>query len=505
MNRETVYVLVFALYTAVVLYIGLVARRQTRTTADFFAGGHSLSALVTFMGYLATGFSVTSILGGPSFAYTWGYVYLLYGPATWTLAVLFGPIIASRIRRVKLISAPEYFSVRFRSKFLQALAGVIIILGLLMGLSVQLNGVAKLLSIITGLPFAWGVILAGAFALAYTSIGGFKAASWTDVLQGIVFVVGVLACTVIVVGAAGGFTAMNLKAATISTPPLEGGKPTPPGTLVDPLALGAWTIPFLLANFLGWGLGTPVHPQYIMRLQGAKSVRAGLSMYYSYILLAVLWICLTVVGVAGRVLVPTLPAKYDSSDWIFPLLVMEYMPSWLGALVFAGAAAAAQSTFDAQLLLCTSSITYDIYKSYINPQCSDEKLRKLSQLTSVLIGLVAIVITFYPPKFLVIMAGFVWGLFAATFFAPIVLGLFWKGATRAGAIASVFVGLIVDIFCQLKFGTVPIHPAAYAVPASILAMILVSTFTEPLPEEAWRPFFPSRLQATSVSAQTDAE
>lgn len=497
-----VYIMVLLAYFAAVLYIGWLAKRQTKTVADFFAGGHSLSAFVTFMGYLATGFSVVSVMGGPAFAYTWGYVYLLYGPATWTIAVIWGPLIAARIRRVKLVSVPEYFAVRFQSKFLQAVAGAIILLGLLMGLSVQLNGVAKLLSTITGLPFFWGVVLSGVFTLAYTSAGGFKAASWTDVLQGIVFVVGVLAATVCVVGAAGGFTNINLKAATIATEPWVGAKPTVEGALVDPLALGAWSLTFLFANFLGWGLGTPVHPQYIMRLQGAKSVRAGLSMYYSYIALALLWICLTVMGVAGRVLIPTLPAQYNSADWIFPLLIMKYVPVGIGALIFAGAAAAACSTFDAQLLLCTSSVTYDIYKTYLNPAISDERLRVLSQIVSAIIGLIAIVITFYPPKFLIIMAGFVWGLFAATFFAPFVIGVFWKGATKQGAIASVLVGLVIVVFCQLRYGTAPVHPAAYAVPASVVAMLIVSKLTKPLPEEAWRPFFPTKTGGKATREET---
>ena len=184
----------------------------------------------------------------------------------------------------------------------------------------------------------------------------------------------------------------------------------------------------------------------------------------------------------------TLPVQFDSADWVFPLLIMEYIPPFVGALILAGAAAAACSTYDAMLLLCTSSVTYDMYKNFINPDMDEKNLKTASQIVSAVIGVISIIVTFYPPKFLLIMSSLVWGLFAATYFVPVVAGMYWKDATKEGGIASVIVGLVVVVYCQLKFGTAPIHPAAYAVPASLVAMVVVSKLTKPLPENTWKQY-----------------
>ncbi len=81
-------------------------------------------------------------------------------------------------------------------------------------------------------------------------------------------------------------------------------------------------------------------------------------------------------------------------------------------------------------------------------------------------------------------------------------GVYWKGASKEGAIAAVIVGLVVTVFAQLKFGTTPVHPAAYAVPSSVLAMVVVSKFTRPLSREFWGPFIP---QNTSSDVKGEAK
>lgn len=138
------------------------------------------------------------------------------------------------------------------------------------------------------------------------------------------------------------------------------------------------------------------------------------------------------------------------------------------------------STIDSLLIVSTGAVTRDIYQKLINKDATDAQIFRLSRIVTVIIGVIAILFGISRPATIFKLILFAFG-GLGIWSAPIIMGMYWKGATKAGAFASVIVGEILFVLMTLKFRSwaFGFNPLIICWIYAMLVMVIVSKFTQP--------------------------
>lgn len=486
MNSEVMIYTIIA-YFVVYGLVGLLAVRKVKTLEDYAVAGHKMGLVALTGTYFATFISALSFLGGIGGIYRVGITNVVY-PIMWATGSAIGPIIAYKFRRVALITPAEYFEKRFGSRSLRILIAMITCVALIPFFMIQLNALGAVYTLATGRSFSEGVIIGGIVVALYTVLGGLVAVAWTDVIQGFVLTAGAILGGVIVLQLCGGLDAIIVNAATISTPPEAGMSPTAPGALVTVAPF--LTLPWFIAQWFTQAPGTGAHPQYLQRIQAARNIRLSLRMYmYSWIVLTVIYFFFVVIGLGGRVLVPTMPAGYKS-DWIFPYLMVNYAHPILAGTILAGIIAAAASTLDTQIHLVSVSLSIDVVRNLMR-RISEKNALLISRIVTLILVTIAIYYSIYPAAEILALGGYTLGLMGVLYFAPVLLGLYWKRTTAVSVAVGTIAGVIVFVVWQnlWGFGIYGLPPVGMGVMTSFILTIVISLFTKPPSEELIKPYF----------------
>jgi len=202
---------------------------------------------------------------------------------------------------------------------------------------------------------------------------------------------------------------------------------------------------------------------------------------------------------AGTLAFPLLPeGGLESTDQVIPYVVMKYMPAWAAGLFLAAPLAAVMSTIDSLLILASATIIKDLYLHYVkkvplgteavNDPAYDEAFAGVPKYSFALtagIGVIGCLLALDPPDVIVWINLFAFGGLEATFFWPIIGGLYWKKGNSKACLASVVCGLAAFIFFNrvkiLPFG---IHEIIVGLIVGGVAYFIVGALdkTEPDPE-----------------------
>ena len=238
--------------------------------------------------------------------------------------------------------------------------------------------------------------------------------------------------------------------------------------------------------FFFWAFGSAGQPSNMVRLMafnGTNVLRKAIlsiSIYFTiiYLLLVVIFCC-------GRIL---LPGMEIDSDRIMPELAATVTSSagvpWLAGLLLAAPFAAVMSSVDSFLLMVSSSVVRDIYQNRVNPNASEQRLKKLSYLVTAVVGILAMLAVLNPPEYLQDLIVFATSGLAGCFLMPVLLGLYWPGMTARGAIAGMLGGLgchlglyLIGWFVNGKFASYQLlefNPFIWAILVSGLLSYLAS-------------------------------
>jgi SSS family solute:Na+ symporter/sodium/pantothenate symporter len=247
-------------------------------------------------------------------------------------------------------------------------------------------------------------------------------------------------------------------------------------------------------------MGQPVGMVRLMACRDTPTLRRALFMitvYYFFI-----YIPLIVAFICARALYPTEFVR--NSDSIMPAMALLMTENWpiLGGLILEAPYAAAMSAVAGYLLLMSSSLVRDIYQRNINQNVSGTTVRRISYGTTAVAGIIVTIAALWPPEYLQYLIIFTGAGMSCTFLAPTVLALYWRRATRAGALAAILSGFgtiaVLWVLGFLKIGKseavglaaeryAPLYlfgldPVIYGLAFSFVAGILVSLFTKPLPQ-----------------------
>ncbi len=470
--------LTFGAYLALVLAVGLYAYRRTRDLSDFVLGGRSLGSWVTALSASASDMSGWLLLGLPGFAYAagleslWLAVGLLLG--TW----LNWRLMAARLRLYSetagnALTLPEFFARRFHddSGLLRVISALFILLFFLFYTSSGLVAGGKLFESVFGLPYFWAVAAGVGTIILYTSIGGFLAVSWTDLVQGLLMAAALLLVPLMAMDAQGGLI-NSLRAANPQLlDPLTSADGSPLG-LIAILSAGAW------------GLGYFGQPHILARFQAVRSV----GHLPAARRIAVTWVFLTLTGatltgLAGVGLLEPALSGSDTEKVFIKLVDLLFHPAVAGVCL-AAILAAVMSTADSQLLVASSAFTEDFYRALLKRDASDRELVYTGRLAVLVIAGVAFVLALNPDSKVLDLVAYAWAGFGAAFGPALLLSLYWQRMTRNGALAGIVCGgLTVVVWKQFDGGVLDLYEIVPGILASLAAIAITSLVDRP-PKEA---------------------
>lgn len=457
--------------------IGIVLHKKMKVKnanfqEDYFIGGRSLGPFVLTFTLLASAASAGTFIGSPGVAYTSGFSWVLIlltqvGMGVYILGIL-GKKFAIVARKINAVTLTDFFKERYESKAVVLGSSIGVILFISAYMVAQFVGGARILESITGLPYKTGLLIFGLAVVLYTVYGGFRAVAITDAIQGIIMILGGVLLWIFFFIKTDGFSGLIGKLVTEHPEMVE--LPGPSGA--TPLMLFSYFMLFGIA-----AIGLPHASVRGMTFKNTDSMHK--SIIYSGIIMALFTIFFATLGPFVRVLYPDLPAP----DMALPTLILDIMPGWVAGLVLSAPLAAIMSTVNSMLLVTSASVVKDIYLNYINPKASERKVAKLSYFSTLIIGLGVVLFALTPPDYLQFLVVYAIGGLEATFFAPIVFGLYWKRANTWGAIVSMYSGIISYIilgeFFPNPFG---MQTIVTATALSVILMIVVSYLT-PRPSE----------------------
>ncbi len=421
-------------YFLLMLGIGLYAwRKSTSNVSEFMLGGRQLTPAVAALSAGASDMSGWMLMGLPGAVYVggisgaWIAVGLVIG--AWANYRLVAPRLRIYTEQADdAVTIPDFLEKRFddRSRALRIIAAIVIILFLTLYTSAGMVAGGKLFEASFGYDYTFGLVVTAGVVLAYTLFGGFLAVSLTDFVQGIIMFAALIAVPLVAIASLGGWTPT---AAAI--------------TSANPQALGWFSgvTTLGIVSSLAWGLGYFGQPHIIVRFMAVRSVRDMPSVRrigMSWMLVTVIGAVLT--GLAGLGWMATLGRTLGDPETIFIVLSQSLFNPYLAGMLLAAILAAIMSTISSQLLVSSSSLTEDLYKTFLRKSASQSELVLVGRLTTLAVALVAGLLALDRSSSILSLVGNAWAGFGAAFGPVILLSLHWRGLTRNGALAGMVTG-----------------------------------------------------------------
>ena len=446
MGGDALILAIVAVYLAALLGLGYFASRRTRSPEDFYLAGRALGSWVTAISSTASSESGWVVLGFVGMAYKDGVAALWTAPGC-----LFGYFInlywlAPRLRRETerrgSLTLPDYLADRFGDPghVLRLLSVAVIFLSLCGYVAAQMTATGKAMAAILDVTYAQGIWIGGAVIVLYTLMGGFRAVSWTDFVQGLIMAFALVAMPLIVLAGTGGYAATlhSLAAVDPNLVSLSGGR--------EGYALFGFVI-----GLLGIGLGYPGQPHVITRYMAASSDEKIRQTQ----VIAMIWGVLVFygagfLGLAGRLAMPELAAPGGDPEQLFPLLARRMLPPAMAGVMLAAILSAIMSTVSSQLLVAASAVSRDLFEKAFGPTRSGRASVAAGRVAVLLLGCAAVWVALQDVRVVFWFVLFAWSGLGAAFGPVLLLSLTTDLLTRRGAIAGVLTGFGVTVAWKLS-------------------------------------------------------
>jgi SSS family solute:Na+ symporter len=506
--------LIFAAYLIFLAVAGIYAKRKTKTLTDFMVAGRSIGPLLLGISFGVTYFSAVMVVGGGEYSWNWGLATLWIAGLNVLVGVVatfifFGKRTRALGEHFDCMTVPQLLGRRYQDTRVQTFSAVVqLIFQTIYVISIYM-GLATLLSVIIPtqlfqLAFIITTSLAGIITIIYLNVGGSHGAIFTDAVESIIILAGILAVFIAGIIAIGGVTGLisglrNIELASgigvlsFSTSGL-GGLTTFPGNsglavvgMVSITSFGVWSMPQMISRFytakkgrktMRWGLVISAVWAFIAAIfawfngsisrvffsqKGAAdtplwdflSLFNNINAFQSNptgFLEAYLWKSLT--GL------PRTPESYLAGAFIqeffsypvsaktsIPYLMLGTLPPVIAGLVMAAVTAASLTTGEKIILMASSSFSIDVYQERTG--VSDDKTLRMTRIIStivVAIGVIgAIFSLIYDLAAILALCMFAWAAMCSVIMVPYILGLFWRKGTAKAALISGAIGLTVAV------------------------------------------------------------
>jgi sodium/proline symporter len=478
---ESATLITFIIYLIGMLGIGIAAYKLTSNLSDYVLGGRRLGPGVAAISAGASDMSSWLLLGLPGAVYASGGMNQIWIAVGLTIgAYLNWQFVAKRLRIYTekaddAITIPDFLEKRFRdkSRLLRVISAIVILLFFTFYTASGMVGGAKLFEASFGLSYTQALWIGAIVIISYTFLGGFLAVSWTDFIQGILMFLALIIVPIVVISNLGGW-----------------GETVNQVGSIDPIYLDAFSgmTAIGIISLLAWGLGYFGQPHIITRFMAIKSVKdvpKARLIGMAWMVFALFGAIFT--GFAG--IAYFADGGLPDGEQVFIQFTQVVFNPWVAGILLAAILAAIMSTIDSQLLVSSSAIAEDIYRSVFRKEASEKELVWIGRVAVIVIALIAIGLASNPDSSVLSLVSYAWGGFGAAFGPVIILSLFWKRMTGRGALAGMIVGaLTVVIWKQLTGGLFDLYEI---VPGFIFAWaaIMIFSLTDREPDKEIQSLF----------------
>jgi len=452
------------------LAIGFYFYYRTKNISDYVLGGRDLNPVVAALSAGASDMSGWLLLGLPGLMYTTGISGSWIAIGLTIGAFLNWHYIARPLRNFteKLdnsITIPGFIANRFNSRNLRIVSAIVILIFYTLYASSGLVGGAKLFEATFNLDYQNALIVGTIVIVSYTFLGGYNAVSWTDFFQGTLMMLALIVVPIIAIREIGGFNETLRVVKEINT---------------DYLNIWTGTTVIGILSLLAWGLGYFGQPHILVRFMSinrVENVNAAKYVGMSWMIISIVGSLM--VGFFGIAYVAAHDVSLEDSEKIFILLSELLLNPWIAGFVLAAILAAIMSTIDSQLLVSSSCLTRDIYEKIIKQHASDKELVWIGRATVIAIALIAFYISTDQNSTVLSLVAYAWAGFGAAFGPIIILSLYNKNISAAGALAGMITGAAtVLIWKQMEGGIFDLYEI---LPGFVFALIAIGIFSRIFP------------------------
>lgn len=439
-----------AVYLIGMLYVGYLCSKKNNTDDDFYLGGRKLGPIVTAMSAEASDMSSWLLMGLPGVAYLSGVCdsgWTAIGLAVGTYVNWL--IVAKKIRRYSHVSnnaitIPDFFSNRYRdtSNIILVISALIILIFFVPYTASGFAACGKLFSSLFGVDYMAAMIVSAIVIVGYTALGGFLAASTTDLIQSIVMTIALIIVLVFGVNVAGGFQAV-----------IDNAKNLPGyfslNAMYDPVAGTSTSYGIITkVSTLAWGLGYFGMPHILLRFMAIEddnklSLSRRIASIWVVISLAIA-IFIGTVGLAMTNVGAVDKLEGSASETIIVkisalLSTKGIVPALIAGVIIAGILASTMSTADSQLIAASSAVSKNLFTA-AHIKTDPKKTVFTARATLLVIAVIAAFLARNPDSSVFGIVSFAWAGFGAAFGPVVLFALFWRRSNRYGAIAGMISG-----------------------------------------------------------------
>ena len=489
-------IIVLAIYVAILFLIGIIASRRINKMSDYYLGGKNMGFWAVAFSARATGESGWLLIGLTGMGAMAGYsgYWVVAGEllgvfVSWQfMAKLF----KRRSDKYGAITIPDYLESHFKSKThtLRIIAASVLVIFIVIYVASQMDVTGIAFESMLGVDYRIGALVGFIIVLSYIFIGGFVAAVWSDMFQGVLMFLGLVLLPIVV-----WFSMDHGVAVTESLNAID-----PTLTRVMGRSDDGWMNLFTLLGFSMIGLGFLGSPQVYVRFMSIKNEKEiDKGKWVAMVFTLLTDAAAVTIGILARIYFtkegqdPEAILGNDGEN-VLSMMTETFLPTILVAIFVAIVLSAIMSTIDSLLILASSAITRDFYQKIFRPDLKDEDLTKFSRIATIIMALIALGIAIllynlYPERQIFWIMIFGWSGIAATFCPVIILSLFWKGYSEKGAIASMvsgFVSIIIFKFVVTEIDSIGPYFKELDVlaPSFIVAMISGWLFSKLYPPKA---------------------
>lgn len=430
-----VKIIVLGLYALMILVIGVISFRKTKSVNDFLLGGGNVGPWMSAFSYGTAYFSAVLFIG---FAGKIGWDFGLSGLWVAFFNAMVGVLAVWLIMgwRVKKVSVEmgvqtmsEFLEKRYGSKLFKLLASIVIFIFMVPYSAAVFMGLSYLFTVSFGIDYGWALVFMGSFTAIYIVLGGYKSMALIDMLFGIIMVIGVIILMVFTVKAGGGFGNISdgLNAVNPGLTEIIG----PPGwwplfCLVFLTSVAPFAMPQLVQKF------------YAVKDKRTVKIGAVASTFFAVLIGGVAYY----VGSTNRIFMSpeTTPQVFQDGkpvfDRLMPEMLTSVIPPSLAVIILLLILAASMSTLASLVLISSSSFTKDFWAGFVNRKMSDRSQTTMMRFMSAFFVLLAVLLAYMNIDSIVAILGISWGALGSFFLGPFLWGLFLKRYNRIGALIS---------------------------------------------------------------------
>lgn len=453
----------FVIYLVAMMSIGVIFYRLTHNLSDYILGGRRLGGAVAALSAGASDMSGWLLLGLPGALYATGLASAWIAIGLTIGAYLNWQFVARRLRTYTeaaedSITLPDFLEARFedKSRVLRVISALVILVFFTIYTSSGLVAGATLFESSFDLDYRLALFIGVLVIMSYTFLGGFMAVSWTDFFQGCLMLVALLVVPVVVIRHLGGWGETVALAAAKESASID--------IFTGMTGLG-------IASLMAWGLGYFGQPHILARFMAVKTaaeVPKARLIGMSWMVLGLYGSIFT--GFAGIGYFADAPLA--NRETVFIELTQVLFNPWVSGILLAAILSAIMSTVDSQLLVCSSALAEDFYKSLFRNDASQKELVWIGRASVIGVALVATWIALDPQSLVLDLVAYAWAGFGAAFGPVIILSLFWRRMTRNGALAGILVGAAtVIVWRNLTADHAPIFEVYEILPGFVLGAL----------------------------------